>query len=165
MKRWLKEVLFTNPERCFFHEEENEWCQIDFVRSNSPRVWSAGQPVNAFNSRSFLTDFFWNLRKDKEFIQFKVLEKKRFRRIISVTNFFSNKSELGKMLENVILKGLICCALYQRENSDLQKVIVLWPEECMNIYLKAEEITAVKEYLSQFAEETEYRAYHLGGLD
>ena len=169
-KLWYFEVpkdyiLFTNPERYFFHEEENEWCQIDFVRANLPIVWSAGQPVSAFDSGRFLTEFFWDLRKDEEAIQFKVLEKKGFRRMISIAEFISDKTELGKILENVILKGSICCALYKKDGDDLKRAIVLWTGECMNIYLKAEEIAAMKEYLSQFAEETEYRAYHLGELD
>ena len=47
----------------------------------------------------------------------------------------------------------------------MKRAIVLWSGECMNIYLKAEEITAMKKYLSQFAEEIKYRAYHLGELD
>ncbi len=169
-KLWYFEVpkeciLFTNPERYFFHEEENDWNQIDFVRANLPIVWSAGQPVSAFNSSSFLTEFFWDLRKDEEAIQFKVLEKNGFRRMISIADFISDKTELGKILENVILKGSICCMLYKKDGDDLKRAIVLWSGECMNIYLKAEEITAMKKYLPQFAEETKYRAYHLGELD
>lgn len=74
------------------------------------------------------------------------------------------KEKLFEIMKYLSAYGPESGILY-RKNEEIKRAVVLQPAEGMRIYLNEEELPAIKKYLSNFGEETEYSLYQLDELE
>lgn len=168
-KRWYYEVpkeyvLFNKKEEKLFDGNLQQCAEIDFARPPLiPKIWRQGQPIDLFSSANFLWDFFWNLKKTGEKMQIKVLEGVEFHKDINSADI-KTKEKLLEIMEYLSAYGPESGILY-RNAEEIKRAVILQPSEGMRIYLSEEEVPAMKKYLSNFGEETDYNSYQLDELE
>lgn len=168
-KLWYYEVpreyvFFYDKERKLLEENLQQCAEIDFARPpRIPKIWKLGQPVDAFSSANFLQEFFWGLKQEGEKMQIEVLEGAEYHESINSPDI-RTKEKLFEIMEYLSAYGPESGILY-RKNEEIKRAVVLQPAEGMRIYLNEEELPAIKKYLSNFGEETEYSLYQLDELE
>lgn len=116
-------ILFTEHEELFLYNDFN-WKQISFSRPPAvPRIWKLGMAKDFFSATEYVTDFFWQLKKQNEKLQVKVLKE---RKAVCIEEKFHKRDELFKVLDLLINYGEWCCVQYFQD-SQLNLTIFLSP--------------------------------------
>lgn len=164
-KLWYYEV----PQKCVMFEEDffdvgdfTQWSEIDFVRKT--HFTEKCDLPDALCAPVFLTKLFWYFKKDDEKISVKLPEATGRHMTIRETDPFETKEAFLEMAEYITGSWRQSGIVY-RAGTEMRRAVYLQPSEQMYIYLKREDLPRVKEYLSQFAMETEYYAYQSGEIE
>ena len=164
-KLWFYEVprdCVMLEEDFFQGEEAAPWSDIKVVRKT--HFMEDGFPPDALSAPTFLTNLFWNLKKDDEKLSVKLAERVKRQTVVSETSTFETKEDLFQMVEHITYHWTKNCILY-KSGAEIRRAIVLEPSEQMYIYLKPDDIPEMKLHLSKIATETEYYAYESGEID
>ncbi|MFR1723919.1 hypothetical protein [Emergencia timonensis] len=151
-------VFFEEIEILLFKEDAAQWAEIDFMRPPwVPKLWNAGQPIDAFSSANFLQQFLWNLKASDEKIEIKLFDDK-------ITTKIQTKEEFFETMEYIATYGIECGIVYHTDEK-VKRMIRFQPAELMYIYISEKDVPTIKDYLSKYGEETSYNAYHLDELN